>query len=324
MRDLRSRATYFAVFAVFSAIAGSFKGTADSLASAMIDCWPDAPMQGDLVFCISHAREGGIRVIDQTNHVDLYETSTDADGLVVLGLPPSAAERILVISWGDRLISDGRNLQVRRRTDELPHFVGRDRPVLQSTNWLNEPNERAAPGYLSGFIFPVAGELASTYCPASSSGSERTGDDCRQVTISVLSDSPVLAPASGVVDAIEHAASSSETSLEIDHGGGIVTRLVFVGASSLETGQWVECGEQIGVVATDGSAETAWVRWEMRYYDRFFVDPVSAVRLSEPRAHHSWLQYLRARVQSIRSYSAPLTSSDADSDGLAAGEVSDR
>lgn len=111
-------------------------------------------------------------------------------------------------------------------------------------------------------IWPVAGFVSSNFggrrSPFGSAGQFHKGLD-----ISARQGSPVIAPAEGTV-ILSGPDGAYGNSVEVDHGGGIVTKYAHLQRTAVKAGQWVKRGEVLGLVGMTGRATGPHLHYEVR------------------------------------------------------------
>lgn len=111
-------------------------------------------------------------------------------------------------------------------------------------------------------IWPANGFITSSYgmrvSPFGRGGQLHKGLD-----ISSRAGTPIIAPADGEVKmaALDGAYGNS---VEIDHGGGIVTKYAHMQRFVVQPGQWVKRGEVIGYVGSTGRSTGPHLHYEVR------------------------------------------------------------
>ncbi|MDR2851053.1 MAG: M23 family metallopeptidase [Desulfovibrio sp.] len=112
-------------------------------------------------------------------------------------------------------------------------------------------------------IWPTAGFISSSFGPRSSPFNGRSSEFHKGLDINNRIGTPVVAPAQGtvVLVALDGAYGNS---LEIDHGGGIITKYAHLQRWAVKEGQWVKRGEIIGYVGTSGRSTGPHLHYEVR------------------------------------------------------------
>ena len=111
-------------------------------------------------------------------------------------------------------------------------------------------------------IWPVVGFISSSFggrsSPFGGGGQFHKGLD-----ISNRMGTPVLAPAQGAV-ILAARDGAYGTSVEINHGGGIVTKYGHMQRWAVQPGQWVKRGEIIGYIGMSGRTTGPHLHYEVR------------------------------------------------------------
>ena len=111
-------------------------------------------------------------------------------------------------------------------------------------------------------IWPVTGFVSSSF-GGRSSPFGRGGQFHKGLDISNRMGTPVVAPAEGtVIMAARDGAYGN--SVEIDHGGGIVTKYAHLQRATVKPGQWVRRGEVLGHVGMTGRTTGPHLHYEVR------------------------------------------------------------
>ncbi|ACX51207.1 Peptidase M23 [Ammonifex degensii KC4] len=107
----------------------------------------------------------------------------------------------------------------------------------------------------SGFIWPASGSITSPFGP-------RWGGFHTGIDIGAPYGAPVIAAASGRVIRAGWYAGYGET-VDIDHGGGVVTRYAHLSAIYVGVGEWVVQGQRIGSIGMTGRATGSHLHFEV-------------------------------------------------------------
>jgi murein DD-endopeptidase MepM/ murein hydrolase activator NlpD len=97
---------------------------------------------------------------------------------------------------------------------------------------------------------------------------------------------PVVAAADGVV-ALVDAFHLGGNVVYLDHGGGLVTAYLHLSEASVQRGERVRSGQQIGRVGATGRVTGPHLHWIVRY-GSITVDPMSLLDLGERMAEVGW------------------------------------
>jgi murein DD-endopeptidase MepM/ murein hydrolase activator NlpD len=97
---------------------------------------------------------------------------------------------------------------------------------------------------------------------------------------------PVVAAADGVV-ALVDAFHLGGNVVYLDHGGGLVTAYLHLSEASVQRGERVRSGQQIGRVGATGRVTGPHLHWIVRY-GSITVDPMSLLDLGERMVEVGW------------------------------------
>lgn len=111
-------------------------------------------------------------------------------------------------------------------------------------------------------IWPVTGFVSSSFGGRTSPFS-RGGQFHKGLDISNRMGTPVVAPAEGTVTMAGRDGAYGN-SVEIDHGGGIVTKYAHLQRATVKPGQWVRRGEVIGHIGMTGRTTGPHLHYEVR------------------------------------------------------------
>lgn len=111
-------------------------------------------------------------------------------------------------------------------------------------------------------IWPVTGFVSSSF-GGRSSPFGRGAQFHKGLDISNRIGTPVVAPAEGTV-ILAGPDGAYGNSVEIDHGGGIVTKYAHLQRASVKNGQWVKRGETIGNIGMTGRTTGPHLHYEVR------------------------------------------------------------
>lgn len=145
-------------------------------------------------------------------------------------------------------------------------------PALAAAHQLSQP----APATLFSVV-PVQGELHSAYGerpdPFTGAPAFHNGVDFR-----APEGAPIVAPAAGRVRVADWQGGYGKL-IEIDHGGGLVTRYAHLSAFEVSEGQQVAAGQAIGAVGSTGrNIGGPHLHFEV-WRDGARIDPASVMRL---------------------------------------------
>lgn len=111
-------------------------------------------------------------------------------------------------------------------------------------------------------IWPVTGFVSSSF-GGRSSPFGRGGQFHKGLDISNRMGTPIVAPAEGTVT-LAGRDGAYGNSVEIDHGGGIVTKYAHLQRATVKPGQWVRRGEVIGHIGMTGRTTGPHLHYEVR------------------------------------------------------------
>ncbi|MDR3363005.1 MAG: M23 family metallopeptidase [Desulfovibrio sp.] len=112
-------------------------------------------------------------------------------------------------------------------------------------------------------IWPAVGFISSTFGRRSSPISGQLGEFHKGLDISNRVGTPVVAPAQGTVILVAPDGAYGN-SVEIDHGGGIITKYAHLQRWAVKSGQWVKRGEIIGYIGMSGRTTGPHLHYEVR------------------------------------------------------------
>ncbi len=141
----------------------------------------------------------------------------------------------------------------------------------------------AARGYLDGFSRPVAGaRISGVY------GSQRVlnGKPKRPhmgIDFAVPAGTPIHAPAGGVVTLADPDLYFEGGTVFLDHGQGLVSVFMHMSAIAVHDGERVAKGAVLGRVGATGRATGPHLHWSLKWRNRYYVNPESALSLDMER-----------------------------------------
>ena len=112
-------------------------------------------------------------------------------------------------------------------------------------------------------IWPVVGFVSSSFGGRSSPFGGGSGQFHKGLDISNRMGTPILAPAQGAVTMAARDGAYGN-SVEINHGGGIVTKYGHMQRWVVQPGQWVKRGEIIGYIGMTGRTTGPHLHYEVR------------------------------------------------------------
>jgi murein DD-endopeptidase MepM/ murein hydrolase activator NlpD len=278
-----------AALALVQAVAPAPEGAADPMAALIAETAPAvAP-----ITCAGTHRQGAMIVCRTVPgaSVTLGDISVEADdeGWVVLGHDRDAApETTLIVALPDGRYEETVEVEQReydiQRIEGVPQeYVTPPEEVLEriraegrvksnayTSRWTGE-------GFASAFIMPVEGRLTGVY------GSQRfyNGEPRRPhygIDIAAPGGTPVVAPAAGVVTLADPDMYYEGGLIFVDHGQGLTSAFLHLGAVNVEVGQQVEQGEVIGEVGSGGRSTGAHLDWRIKWHNRY-IDPAEALEV---------------------------------------------
>lgn len=112
-------------------------------------------------------------------------------------------------------------------------------------------------------IWPVEGFISSSFGGRASPFSGRKGEFHKGLDINNRMGTPILATARGTV-AFAAGDGAYGNSVEINHGGGIITKYAHMKNYIVKQGQWVRRGEVIGYIGMTGRTTGPHLHYEVR------------------------------------------------------------
>lgn len=112
-------------------------------------------------------------------------------------------------------------------------------------------------------IWPVVGFVSSSFGGRSSPFGGGGGQFHKGLDISNRMGTPIVAPAQGTVT-LSGRDGAYGNSVEINHGGGIITKYGHMQRCAVQTGQWVKRGEVIGYIGMTGRTTGPHLHYEVR------------------------------------------------------------
>ena len=98
----------------------------------------------------------------------------------------------------------------------------------------------------------------------------------QDIVSKISNSSPILAAHDGVVTWANYGTTDAGNNVNIDHGGGVVTRYLHLKTISVTVGQEVTAGQEIGIEGTTGASTGEHLHFEYRVNDTP-IDPVAAL-----------------------------------------------
>ena len=243
--------------------------------------------------------QGGV-VIGQTKpgtKLTLNKTRirVSKDGEFLIGFGRDAPKRAVLQAFFPDGRKQLRTLKVRQRfykiqrIDGLPNRQVRpskaDMKRIKTENALIKATRERDTDHAffrSCFIWPVKGRLSGVY------GSQRVlnGKPRRPhlgVDIAIPVGTPIVATADGIVRIAHSGMFFTGMTVAIDHGHGLISIYAHMSEVSVDSGQRVRKGTQIGNVGATGRVTGAHLHWGMSLFKTrldplLFVGPMSAAK----------------------------------------------
>ena len=229
--------------------------------------------QGGLVVCqtIPNAR---VEVGRSKN--DTYTQTADKDGVLLVGFDrdePAAFVRVgnervdfdITPREYDTSRIDGlpKNMVSEYTAEELKKI--RKASALKKVGFASKVEEV---GFKDGFIFPVADYIKTT-----NFGAQRilNGDPKRPhfgVDLAAPKGTPIVAPADGIVSLASEEMYFEGSLIMIDHGQGLISYYLHNEDVTVQEGQHVKQGEQIGTVGSRGRSTGPHLCWRLKWRGR--------------------------------------------------------
>lgn len=146
--------------------------------------------------------------------------------------------------------------RIQRENAEIARVRASDRPET----WFE-----------SGFVWPVVGRISGVY------GSQRifNGEPRRPhfgVDIAAPRGTPISAPADGVVSLAEPDLYYSGGTVILDHGHGLTSAFLHMESISVEVGQKITQGSEIGKLGSTGRSSGPHLDWRINWFEER-IDP---------------------------------------------------
>ena len=146
--------------------------------------------------------------------------------------------------------------RIQRENAEIARVRASDRPET----WFE-----------SGFVWPVVGRISGVY------GSQRifNGEPRRPhfgVDIAAPRGTPISAPADGVVSLAEPDLYYSGGTVILDHGHGLTSAFLHLDSISVEVGQKISQGAEIGKLGSTGRSSGPHLDWRINWFEER-IDP---------------------------------------------------
>ncbi|TQV83442.1 M23 family metallopeptidase [Denitrobaculum tricleocarpae] len=206
------------------------------------------------------------------------------EGRFVLGFGRDAeAEAELNVTYPDGS-KEARLLPVKPRTYDVESINGVPQkyvsPPEEVQARIRRENEEIArvraidlpePWFENGFVWPVIGRISGVY------GSQRifNGEPRRPhfgVDIAAPKGTPIAAPADGVISLAEPDLYYSGGTVILDHGHGLTSTFLHMDSISVEVGQKITQGTEIGTLGSTGRSSGPHLDWRMNWFEER-IDP---------------------------------------------------
>ncbi len=206
------------------------------------------------------------------------------EGRFVIGFGRDAeAEAELNVTYPDGS-KDARLLPVKPRTYDIETITGVPKkyvsPPEEVQTRIAEENaeiarvraiDRPEVWFQNGFVWPVIGRISGVY------GSQRifNGEPRRPhfgVDIAAPAGTPILAPADGVVSLAEPDLYYSGGTVILDHGHGLTSAFLHMSSVSVEVGEKIKQGAEIGKLGSTGRSSGPHLDWRMNWFEER-IDP---------------------------------------------------
>lgn len=137
------------------------------------------------------------------------------------------------------------------------------------------PSDTDETWFTEQFIWPTKGRISGVY------GSQRVyngkpGRPHYGVDVAAPTGTPVVAPATGIVTLAEPDMYYEGGLVFIDHGQGLISILMHMDTVTVQAGEKVERGDQVGTVGAGGRSTGPHLDWRM-YWREAHVDPTQLV-----------------------------------------------
>lgn len=274
------------ILAAVLALFQSAEPAADPMAALIAETVPAAP-----IACEGTHRQGAMIVCRTAPGAEValgdITVTSDSEGWVVLGHDRDAdPETTLSVRTGDTVFEQTVSVEQReydiQRIEGVPQqYVtppeevlerirseGREKRAAYQSRW-------AGAGFTDVFVIPVEGRLTGVY------GSQRyyNGEPRRPhygIDIAAPGGTDILAPAGGVVTLADPDMYYEGGLVFIDHGQGLTSAFLHLGAVDVEVGQMVAQGDVIGEVGSGGRSTGAHLDWRIKWHNRY-IDPSEAL-----------------------------------------------
>lgn len=173
-------------------------------------------------------------------------------------LPHEFAIRIAPRRWNLQRVNVARNLP--REGDES--WTRREAEVLRAQ--AARARQTGALGWRQDFIWPARGRISGRF------GSQRIyrgepGSYHGGVDVAAPTESPVVAPADGVVVLAAPGFSLEGNLVIVDHGSGLSSSFLHLSRLDVQEGQTIRQGDRIGAVGATGRATGPHLHWALTW-----------------------------------------------------------
>lgn len=202
-----------------------------------------------------------------------------ADGVFVFGFGRDAEPDATLVAAAPDGSEERKSLKIAKRTynvqriDGLPQKYVEPKPkVLARIRRENAEISKVRqidtdrPYFAEGFIWPAKGRISGVY------GSQRilNGEPKRPhfgVDVAAPVGTPVVAPAGGVVRLAEKDLYYTGGTVIIDHGHGLSSAFLHMQTVTVNVGEVVKRGAQIGTIGATGRATGPHLDWRINWFD---------------------------------------------------------
>ena len=248
-------------------------------------------------FCSGTFREGSFLVCrflpDARVEFGDMDVRADTDGYVMLAIPRQAPDEMPLRITYTR--TDGvpgeiaERVTIAQREYDLQQVNGvpqatvtpdpstlprRQREYAQKQDAFNSVWDGT--GFLDGFIPPAEGITTGVYGSARVYNNGHEGSPHWGLDWANDVGTPVHAPAGGLVTLAEPDMYYEGGLIFIDHGQGLTSAFLHLGAVNVDVGQEVAQGEVIGEVGSGGRSTGAHLDWRIKWHNRY-IDPAEAL-----------------------------------------------
>ncbi|HCR65010.1 MULTISPECIES: M23 family metallopeptidase [Oceanicaulis] len=279
-----------AALALVQSVASAPEGAADPMAALIAESAPSAVSP---INCAGTHRQGAMIVCRTAPGADVslgdITVSADGDGWVVLGHDRDAEPQTTLsvsaagLSYEETVTVQQREYDIQRIEGVPQQYVtppeevldriraeGREKRNAYQSRWAGD-------GFATLFEMPVEGRMTGVY------GSQRyyNGEPRRPhygIDIAAPGGTPVTAPAAGVVTLADPDMYYEGGLIFIDHGQGLTSAFLHLGAVNVEVGQEVAQGQVIGEVGSGGRSTGAHLDWRIKWHNRY-IDPAAALEV---------------------------------------------